>query len=97
MSKKEINAWDRFWLSVKEYEKVIWVVLLVLLTPTFAFTTPFYTWMSSRNPVVGTVFGRKLKSSESIRIQRAIMHVGEVQQAAYVAALQAGDYQGAME
>jgi hypothetical protein len=35
--KKDMNAWDRFWVSVKANEKVIWVGLLVLLAPTFAF------------------------------------------------------------
>jgi hypothetical protein len=77
MSKKEINAWDRFWLSVKANEKLIWVVLLVVLAPTFAFTSQFYSWLGSRNPVVATVFGRKLKNLEWLRLQRSLAGVGQ--------------------
>ncbi|MBI4584251.1 MAG: hypothetical protein HY717_09550 [Planctomycetes bacterium] len=51
--RKEQTTWDRFWLWVKVNEKVFWVVLLVLISFSFAFTgatTTYFGTLGSKSP-----------------------------------------------
>jgi hypothetical protein len=64
MSKKELNAWDRFWVSVKANEKVIWVGLLVILAPTFAFPISSYIGGPQRRGTQMVVFGEKISGND---------------------------------
>ena len=68
MSKKEKNAWDRFWIGVKENEKIIRVLLLLLLAPTFAFTGAFQSCMQQRaggsNLLAFSIFGQDFTESD---------------------------------
>jgi hypothetical protein len=78
MSKKQLNSWDRFWLTVKANEKIIWVGLLVLLSPTFAFTGYFTSrgW-SGHNDTVATVYGRKVQRLDWNRTYNNLATVGK--------------------
>jgi hypothetical protein len=80
MSKKEKNAWDRFWLYVKENEKIIWVLLLLFLAPTFAFTGAFSQLMDpgGRNTPYASYFGKTIKSRDFRKVQIGIGIVEEV-------------------
>jgi len=61
--KKDLNAWDRFWVSVKANEKVIWVGLLVLLAPTFAFPISMFTG-HERSGTQMVIFGEKISGAD---------------------------------
>ena len=79
MSKKEKNAWDRFWLLVKENEKIIWVLLLLLLAPTFAFTGAFSSIMSSsRNSAFASVYGKTIYYQDFLYTRRGLQMVQEI-------------------
>ncbi len=80
MSKKEPNSWDRFWLYVKENEKIIWVLLLLILAPSFAFTGYFSTWMTSstRKSAVATIAGKSVSRDEFDQARVGLFLVQEV-------------------
>ncbi len=64
-SKKELNAWDRFWLSVKANEKIIWVGLLVILAPTFAFPIASNVFTGpSHGGTQMVIFGEKISGAD---------------------------------
>ena len=81
MSKKEKNAWDRFWIGVKENEKVIWVILLIILAPSFAFTGMYSSCLTQArgNPVHAQMFGRNIPESEYDQARRELILVHSVQ------------------
>jgi hypothetical protein len=85
MSKKEKNAWDRFWLYVKENEKIIWVLLLLLLAPTFAFTGAFSQILNEGrggNASHASYFGKTIKTRDFRKVQQGLGMVEEVRNVA---------------
>jgi hypothetical protein len=80
MSKKEPNAWDRFWIYIKENEKVIWVLLLLILAPSFAFTGYFQTIgsASARKRAVINIFGKDVTAEDYEHARLDIRLVQEV-------------------
>lgn len=69
-SPKDPNAWNRFILWAQENQKVIWVLLLVIMAPTFAMTG-IYTNALSRGEdgiVEARVFGRNVTRGERRRL-----------------------------
>ncbi len=66
MSKKDLNAWDRFWAIIKANEKVMWVVLLVLICPFFAFpvSMDFFARSGRQNDTVAMVFGQSISQND---------------------------------
>ncbi len=94
MSKKELNAWDRFWLYVKQNEKIIWVLLLLLLAPTFAFTGAFSSFMTSqRNVKVASLYGRPVTRNQFTEAQRKIQLIRDIRRFSSFST----EYQGVLE
>ncbi len=78
MSKKELNAWDRFWAIIKTNEKLIWVGLLVLISPLFAFPVSmnFLSGSGRQNETVATVFGQDLRQRDLLEGMKGLEMVG---------------------
>src|SRR5262245_30809651 len=76
-SRKDKNAWDRFMLYVHENQKVLWVILLIVIAPSFAMTNLFTNFMgpSQDQRVVRTVAGKAITGAEFLRTKDAIDHV----------------------
>ncbi|MEM7263577.1 MAG: SurA N-terminal domain-containing protein, partial [Planctomycetota bacterium] len=71
----------------KRNEKVIMVVLLALIAPTFAFTGIIYTVMQQEDPVVTKLFGQPISSSDIGQAQRTMRDQRRIQGATVIGAL----------
>ncbi len=73
-SRKDKNAWDRFLLWAEENQKVIWVVLLLILAPTFAMTGLYQQALlpDTDSAVLATVFGHRITIADKKRTDAAV-------------------------
>jgi hypothetical protein len=78
--RKEKNAWDRFLLWAEENQKVIWVVLLIIIAPSFAMTGLFTQVLAPKadSLVAVVVDGKSITQAEYRRMTEAIGTVESV-------------------
>jgi hypothetical protein len=77
---KDVSIWDRFWIFVKANEKVFWVILLVLISFSFAFTGAVDSMLRSSGsglPVV-EVNGETLYQNDRMQVNYDVGRVMEL-------------------
>jgi len=88
-STKDQGLWDRFILWTHENQKVIWVVLLVIIAPTFAMTGPFTQFFSPsggpESAPYAEIYGRTYTQGEVRRTQDQLVQAHRILQSLFLA------------